>query len=134
MQFILLDLSGNGLEGFRDLGWFQSSLTVHASFFTSFQCQCCTTLYVFPGAETRTFSPEKCCLTSICPAPTSSPAISCSFSQYVISSNPGLAPPLSVHETYTSALYLLVFYTGKTLFTKKHLFFFVLKLSNFFLV
>lgn len=123
MQFFLLDPSINGVEGFRDLGWVQSSLTVHVSFFTSFQCQCSKSQQGYFSQKSAVSPPY---------ASPSSPATSCSFSQCIISNNPWMAAPLSVHETYTSSLYSGLL-QGEDTFHKETAFFFVTKLclSNF---
>lgn len=93
MQFVLLDLSGNGLEGFGDLGWFSSLPTVHAHFLVAFLCLHCSVLYLSPQAAAKMFVPEKYCPTSVW---SPSPATSCSLPQHVTTKIPWLLPKILV--------------------------------------
>lgn len=114
MQFFVLDLSRNGLEGFRDLGWVQSSLTVHVSFFTSFQCQC-------SKSQNKDIFPRKVLSHLHMLPPLLQPHLVLSHSVLFPTILGWLHPYQCMR--HTRALYLLGFYEGKTLFAKKQLFF-----------
>lgn len=80
VKFVLSVPSGNRLEGLGSLWWsyLPPAVHVHVHFSTLFLYACCTVLCLSLGARTRTFVPEKCCLTSMWSL---SPATSCSFLQ-----------------------------------------------------
>lgn len=121
VQSILSDLLGNGVEGFRSLGWSWSLSTVQAHTLAPFLCLCCTVLSFSLGTRPRMCVLEECCPTSAQPLLQPQLVQQDNRQQLsVITDNPWLAPRSSNYHCLRHTHCPLIFWDSTVTRTKRN--------------